>query len=76
METVKLVNRSTTPEFEILCFQGIESMKIYDLNQIDRICVDGSFRDFVEEDISYVLHTEGHLAKITQVSNGNLVLYV
>jgi hypothetical protein len=76
METVKLVNRGLEGEGEILCLQNPETLKIYDLDTIDRTYVNGTFKDFEETDISHIYHKEGHLARIDVLESGNVILYV
>ena len=76
MEDVKLVNIGLVVGEEIFCFQNPITLKIYDLEDIDRIFVNGEFRDFQNEDISYVLNKDGHSARIDETNSGNIVLYV
>ena len=76
MEDVKLVNRGLVVGEEIFCFQNPTTLKIYDLEDIDRIFVNGELRDFQNEDISYVLNKDGDIAKIDETNSGNIVLYV
>lgn len=76
MEEVKLVNAGLMGEPEKIVFQNPTTLKIYEIKDIDRIFVNGEFRDFQNEDISYVLNKENHSARIDETNSGNIVLYV
>ena len=76
METFRLANKGLEGEPEQLCFQNPETLKIYNLEDIDRIYINGGFRDFQPEDVVHVFHNEGHLVRIDETGTGSVVLYV
>lgn len=75
-QSVKLVNAGLAGEPEIICFQNQQTSQLFKVEDIDRIYVDGGFRDYEPDDWKLALNNENHIAEIDVLENGNLVLYV